>query len=331
MVHSASAPLEARPGYFPFLSSLMRMTLQVVTAIPTGHDVRQVIRSRHERIVIRDVQIPVGSTMTPGLLMLPAQSELAPVPAVFLAHGTSAATPWAYIHYIRALLHRGVGVLFVELDGHASHPRALTGAGLAQTAGESLRWLSMQPEVDADRLATMGISLGGSCALNASAATGLARAVALISTPVRVHMPSAARLREFVTTLNPEALEGFRLAPPHVLLRGLRGSIRVASETHERGFYEIDILHGLTEPVIDAAIQFLNPLDSAATIRDTPAVFVNGNWDRIAPAEQAFELGRQFRAPTEHLVVPRRNHFTIMTHQRAADEVGDWLVRWLCR
>lgn len=331
MLHPASLPLAPRPGHVPLLSSLMRMTLRVVTSIPSRQDVRQVIHARHERATFREVQIPVGETMTSGVLMLPSQAETAPVPAVLLAHGTSAATPWAYIHYIRALLQRGVGVLFFELDGHASHPRALTGSGLAQTACDSLRWLSMQPEVDADRLGTMGISLGGSCALNASAATGLARAVALVSTPVRVRMPSGARLSEFVTTLNPEALEGFRVAPPHVLLRGLRGSIRIASETHERGFFEIDILHGLTEPVIDAAIQFLNPLDSAAQIQDTPAIFVNGNWDRIAPAEQAFELGRQFRGPTEHLLVPRRNHFTVMTHQRVAHDVADWMLRWLSR
>jgi pimeloyl-ACP methyl ester carboxylesterase len=331
MFHPASLTLVPRPGHLPLLSSLMRMTLRVATSFPSGQDVRQVIHSHHEHTAIRDVLIPVGDTMTAGVLMLPPQAEVTRVPAVFLAHGTSAATPWAYIHYIRALLRRGVGVLFVELDGHASHPRALTGPGLAQTAGDSLRWLSMQPEVDADRLATMGISLGGSCALNASATTGLARAVALISTPVRVRMPSGARLREFVTTLNPEALEGFRVAPPHVLLRGVRGSIRVASDAHERGFFEIDILHGLTEPVIDDAIQFLNPLDSAARIRDTPTVFVNGNWDRIAPAEQAFELGRQFKGPTEHLLVPRRNHFTVMTHQRVANEVGDLMLRWLSR
>lgn len=331
MPHNAPSPPAPRPGHVPLLSSLMRMTLRVVTAIPSRQDVRQVIRSRHERAIFRDVQVPVGGTMTAGLLMLPAQAELVPVPAVFLAHGTSAPTPWAYLHYIRALLHRGVGVLFVELDGHASHPRALTGAGLAQTAGDALRWLSMQPEVDPDRLATMGISLGGSCALNASAATGLARAVALISTPVRVRMPSSARLSEFMTTLNPEALEGFREAPPHLLLRTLRDSIRVASNAHEKGFYEIDILHGLTEPVIDDAIQFLNPLESAASIGNTPAIFVNGNWDRIAPAEQALELGRQFTGPTEHLLVPRRNHFTVMTNQKAAEEVGDWMLRWLSR
>lgn len=331
MLHPAGLPLAPRPDHLPLLSSLMRMTLRMVTSYPSGPDVRQVLSSQHERTAFRDVQIPVGHTTTAGVLMLPAQAERSPVPAVLLAHGTSAATPWAYIHYISALLCRGVGVLFVELDGHASHPRALTGQGLAQTSGDSLRWLALQPDVDAGRLATMGISLGGSCALHASAATGLARAVALISTPVRVHMPPGARFREFMTTLNPEALEGFRVAPPHVLLRGLRGTIRVASDLHERGFFEIDFLHGLTEPVIDGAIQFLNPLGSAASISDTPAVFVNGNWDRIAPVEQAHELGRQFRGPTEHLLVPRRNHFTVMTHQRVANEVGDWMLRWLSR
>ena len=59
--------------------------------------------------------------------------------------------------------------------------------------------------------------------------------------------------------------------------------------------------------------------------------FLNGAWDSIAPAGQAHELASYLSGPRERMVVPRRNHFTLMTSGRGATAMADHLDRWLRR
>ena len=309
------------------ITASIRLVLRTVTALPTAVDATPKLLARLPGIRAHEVHIPVADAHTPGTLYLPATAE--PRPCVLLMHGTSAWMPLAYLFFIEALLERGIGVLHVDLDGHGRHPHPLSGTGLAQTANAAFTWLAARPEVLPDRLGVMGVSLGGSCALRAAADTGLAKAIGLVSTPVTVSMNGRARLREFVSTLNPEALEGWAQVPPHALLRSLRARIRLPEVPSSLGATEIDLFDRVTEPIIQHAIDELAPLRCASRLSNLPVALVNGAWDAIAPPSEAVRLAEQFQGPCEALIIPRRNHFTIMTSRRGARHMATCFDQWL--
>ncbi len=329
MTESSTSLTVPAGGSRYLLGSAMRLAVRTVTALPGATDVALRLAARHAGLRTEDLPVRVGEATTPGSLFLPA--GVTRPPCVLLLHGTSAWSPLAYLFFIDALLDRGLGVMCVDLDGHGRHPHVLTGAGLGRTAVAALEQLAGHDAIDPRRLGVMGISLGGSCALRAAAETGAVRGLALVATPVRVSMPSKSRLWEFVSTLNPEALAGWRRVPTHGLLRTLESRIRVPPDSTPTGDAEIDLFHRFTEPIIQRAIDELAPLDAAGRVSDVPVFFLNGAWDSIAPAGQAHELASYFSGPSERLVVPRRNHFTLMTSGRGATVMADHLERWLRR
>lgn len=319
------APLVQLPSSSrSLLGSAMRLALHTVTSISAGPTAATLATRRFPGTRAEPVAVPVGDTATPGTLFSPAGVDR--FPCVLLLHGTSACIPLAYLFFIEALLERGVGVLCVDLDGHGRHPLPLSGEGLARTGTAALHWLTQHPSVIADRVAVLGVSLGGSCALRAAAHTGHARALGLVSTPFSLSMGRRRRVREFLSTLNPEALESAFRIPPHALLRSLRSQIRIDPRPD---FDTIDLFHHWTEAVVQAAIDTLDPLSCATQLGDTPVVFLNGTWDTIAPPSQAEQMAACFSGPVEQIVLPRRNHFTVMTSRRGAGGVADWLVQHL--
>ncbi len=83
--------------------------------------------------------------------------------------------------------------------------------------------------------------------------------------------------------------------------------------------------------VIQGAIDALDPLEAAGRLEDVPVFFLAGAWDSIAPPDQIEVLAARLTGPCERLVVPRRNHFTLMTSGRGTGAVAQWFGQRLTR
>ena len=121
------------------------------------------------RVAVRDVQFTgADGARLAGLLYVPAGVTAdTPGPAVLAVHG--------YINsretqsgFAIELARRGMVVLALDQrgHGHSSPPAFAAGFG----GPDALAWLREQPEVDRDRIALIGHSMGGWAALSAAAA-----------------------------------------------------------------------------------------------------------------------------------------------------------------
>jgi fermentation-respiration switch protein FrsA (DUF1100 family) len=101
-----------------------------------------------------------------------------------------------------ALARAGVGVLLVDYRGYGGNPGAPSEAGLAADARAARAWLAGRPEVDPERIAYFGESLGAAVALRLALE----------------HPPAALVLRSPFTSLADVASVHYRWLPVRLLL-----------------------------------------------------------------------------------------------------------------
>ena len=274
---------------------------------------------------VRRVQIPLGNGFMPGHLFVPRHD--AKGASVCLVHGTSAEQTLSYYMWIRALLRAGFQVLTFEMDGHGDNRRPLRVPDVEANVPAALQFLRSQPGVNPARLGLLGVSLGGACALNALPAETGIKAVVAVSVPAQVELGEWERLQELVGLFNPENCQTFLDATPGPLLRFVTVPVRIAQGL-DALIEEVDLLHPKTAHHIDAIVRHLDPYGRAAR-SDVPVMVINGDWDNITPLWQAQMLYERISAPKSLLLVPRRNHFTIMISPQAVDGMVQWFRRWL--
>lgn len=259
----------------------------------------------------------------PGSLFTPRERSGG---TVLLLHG---AVTWAlppYAACIEALLARGLRVLAIELDGHGENPRAFAPAGVGTNAPAALRWLAARPDVDAARLGVMGVSLGGACALRATADDPAVRAVVTVCTPLALKPANPVQqVVEFSSgTFTPAGIAMMATMPAKHLMAFLEDGIRV--EGHAAPLHMLD---ARTPLLVDEAVKGLDPLGSAARLGDRAYLAIHGDWDTVAPADHARRLHAAATGPRDLVVSAARNHFTIMWCPRAMGAAADWFVRHL--
>ncbi len=131
-----------------------------------------------------------GTERVPGALLLPSGAQ--PVPAVLLLHGFSSNKERMTQSVGRALQQRGVASLALDLPFHGErdgrrdeipyrNPLALVAAWTTavREARAAIEWLAAQPEIDGERIAVIGYSLGGYLALMTASEEPRVRAVTL--------------------------------------------------------------------------------------------------------------------------------------------------------
>lgn len=135
-----------------------------------------------------NLTLTLAGEPVPSLLLLPESD--APVPAALLLHGYSSTKERLSSTIGRALAARGVASLAVDLPLHGTrddalvsearrNPLALVGEwkrALAE-ATAAIAWLAHHDDVDADRIAALGYSLGSYVALITAAREQRVRAV----------------------------------------------------------------------------------------------------------------------------------------------------------
>lgn len=281
--------------------------------------------SRDASYTTERVSIPVGNGSMPGWLFEPRRPA---GPSVILVHGTMAFENSAYFYFIREILAVNFRVLTIELDGHGENTRPLCLPGLDEDVPAAVAFLRGRDHVDPKRIGLIGVSLGGACCLNAAAADPGIRAVITVATPHRLQSNEWASLAEVFGMMNPEMLPILFKATPDHMLRFMTTPMRVA-EAPDQTASVCTFLDEEISPTVNRCLRFLNPLDSAQNLGDTPLLVINGEWDNVAPPWQALDIYERAKGPKALAMVPRRNHMTVMFSKQAADATTHWFRRWL--
>jgi pimeloyl-ACP methyl ester carboxylesterase len=100
----------------------------------------------------------------PLLYMAPKQTTKAP--GVLIAHGF-AGSKQLMLSYGHVLAHAGYATMLWDFDGHGANPAPLKGFDLSKNLKTALNTLIEQPQVDRDRLALLGHSMGSSVVIDA--------------------------------------------------------------------------------------------------------------------------------------------------------------------
>lgn len=126
----------------------------------------------------RLLTVPVGGdVILSGAFYPPAEG---PAPAVLLLHQVGGQKEdWA--PFATRLQAAGYAVLALDLRGHGESGGETEWAAMADDVARAWEVMAAQPEVDAERTAVVGASLGANLALVAGAGLPLVRAVVLLS------------------------------------------------------------------------------------------------------------------------------------------------------
>lgn len=112
---------------------------------------------------IRKVEVPFEGKSLPGYLHLPLKRGSGKLPAVWAIGGMDSIKEVGAALYGDKLLERGIAVLALEGPGQGEccvreiHP---TATNWMQAGPLVLSWLRSQPEIDPDRIALSGVSMG---------------------------------------------------------------------------------------------------------------------------------------------------------------------------
>ncbi|MCS6773714.1 MAG: alpha/beta hydrolase [Anaerolineae bacterium] len=210
------------------------------------------------------------------------------------------------------LLAEGIACLTYDPPGHGELqyvPMTLGNARLAASA--ALDWVCAQPEVRA--VGAVGISLGGSQALDLAARDPRVAAVVSISTPVSLAPVTRwTVLRELLALMTPPNLTWLRYPSPAYALGEWRGA---------KGIW-------LAEPLPELIAQF----DVCAAVRATgarPKLFIHGAWDRPVPLSNAQQLYDAAQPERALLVVPHASHTSVVLDERTMQAMAHWLAERL--
>ncbi|HKH52058.1 MAG TPA: alpha/beta hydrolase, partial [Mycobacterium sp.] len=109
----------------------------------------------------RDVVLETDDGIRLGAWYFPART---PGPAVLVCNGNGG-NRWLRTELAAALSRAGVSALLFDYRGYGGNPGRPTEDGLAADARAAQAWLAAQPDVDPNRIAYFGESLGAAVAV----------------------------------------------------------------------------------------------------------------------------------------------------------------------
>lgn len=210
------------------------------------------------------------------------------------------------------LLAAGIACLTYDPPGHGEFqyvPMTVDNAYLAADA--VLNWVCAQPDVCS--VGAVGISLGGSQALDLAARDVRVAAVVSISTPVALAPVTRwTVLGELLALATPPNLAWLR----YPSLRYVLGEWRAA-----KGIW-------LDVSLPELVAQF-DALGAVRAINARPKLFVHGGWDRAVPPSNARQL-YEAASPDRALLIARyASHTSVVLYERAMQKVARWLAEQL--
>jgi fermentation-respiration switch protein FrsA (DUF1100 family) len=241
------------------------------------------------------LQLELSGERVPGILLLPLEPR--PAPAALLVHGYSSRKERMADSVGVSLLERGIASLGLDLPVHGERTAPLESMstrnpielvrrwklGLAECAA-AIRWMGQQPDLDGDRLAIVGYSLGSFLSVIVAAGEPAVRAIVLAAGG---DLPPGTPFEALIRTVADPVRAVHRLSGrPLLMVHGRRDRTvhpaqaqqlyDAAREPKELRWY--DAGHHLPAAAIDEAADWLGE-----RLRQQPRM----NADRSAPSENA--------------------------------------------
>ena len=134
----------------------------------------QTMKNKTMKIQKRDVMFKSGETFAAGWLFLPDQSRSkGPVPAVAMAHGFGAVKEMYLEPFARRFAEAGIAALVFDyrsFGASGGEPRQrVSPRDQMEDYRNALTWLSLQPEIDKNRLGVWGTSFSGAHVIQVAA------------------------------------------------------------------------------------------------------------------------------------------------------------------
>jgi 2,6-dihydroxypseudooxynicotine hydrolase len=228
------------------------------------------------------------STKMKGYLRVPPGATLAPV--VVIINGTNSVKEELH-DWSECLLERGIATITFDGPGMGQTFRRITMIATPHSVGAAiLNAIEAHPELDADAIGFMGLSLGGYMAIRMAASDARIKAVAAISPPY------AASIYWNVT------------------LAAMRR--------------ELAALYGITEAEMGASIERVT-LDGVLDKLEAPMMIVGGGHDHLTPSSEAWKIFEEARCEREMVFYPRGAHECFNVIEDARPRVSGWLSRQL--
>lgn len=266
-------------------------------SVPGVDDSRRCFRAAAalSETAVEPVEIPYEGTTLPGYRVAP-RALTHPTPAVIVVGGIDAFSEEMYLKIGRALADRGYTALLFDGPGqgearqrgiHARHDYEVPVAA-------AIDFLAARPEIDADRIALVGSSLGGYYATRAAA--------------------YERRLRACVIWGASEGIDVAKLRPGGAL---------------ESRLGQVERLLGVTgDELLERAARF--DLDGVAERIACPTLILHGESDVLVPVEAAQRTYEEIRHERKHLIVypagqPGCTHCQLDALPLAQRDICDWL------
>jgi fermentation-respiration switch protein FrsA (DUF1100 family) len=218
---------------------------------------------------------------------LPARGEA--IGSVLFAHG-NAENISTHIGAVYWMPERGFNVLMVDYRGYGGSGGKPSIAGALEDIDTAMRYLLGRSDVNAERIALFGQSLG-----------------AALATDYAAYGPHRSRIRALVLD---SAFSSYR---------------GIAQEK----FASLWITWPLQVPLSWTIDDRFNPLRAIPQVSPTPVLFMHGTGDRIVPPHHSERLFEAAGSPKTLWLFPGARHTEAVTRPEVRDRLTGWLKQAL--
>lgn len=211
---------------------------------------------------------------------------------------------------LRALTERGINVLTFDLPGHGTRRDLFSLPGGLGSVPAALAYLRSRPDVDAERIGLLGVSLGGMLSIRALAAGERVRAAALLQVPCELHLTRRLWWREALSALSLPTLNVFGRCSPY-------------------GLYRTWTPHSDFVPDMETVLNALHPDEHIANVPSLPLLLLYGGRDPIAPVAHGLRLYGRAKHPKTFQTVRAASHVSLIFMRETAEVVGRWFAEHL--
>ncbi len=259
---------------------------------------------------IRRIDVPTSTGGVPALEIVPRGGSRA---VVCVAHGSGCDKYFYAWSLVDELLGRGFALLLIDLDGHGESPRPQAFPTIVTSVRNCLDWLQARYE----RVALLGMSLGGCVAARTVAEGAAVAGLALLEAPLRVRLSEADRRKvvqdEMLRLLRPALLPLLRDGSAYHIARAWSTSgIRAEIGTWDL-FDALDLAASLRRIAADEATP--------------PLLAVYGSWDTLIPPAMTEQVRTLLPPGAEYHMLARASHISLPIEERTLRIVGEWMTR----
>src|SRR6266567_4816713 len=289
----------------------------------------------------RDLMFKSGESFAAAWLFLPkAAAPGARVPAVAMAHGLGAVKEMYLEPFARRFAEAGVAALVLHYRGFGAsggEPRQrISPHDQMEDYRNALTWLSLQPEIDADRLGVWGSSFSGGHVIQVAAHDSRVKAV--------VSQAGAMDVDQIIHTVGgPEMFAGLQqLTVQERIRHATEGGERYIPSTARpgEGFAlqqnqdSYDFAHGASAPTwrndvtmssLDAMLEHA-PGRFIDLVAPRPLLMILARNDAIAPPDSIRDAFARAGEPKRLLEIDG-GHYAVYTG-RGADDAGQAATEW---